>query len=109
MPALLTSLLLGLATFAASADCLDVAAPQVAHVPQRGELVRAATAATAGAPQPAQARDAAFIKTRSQVAAQESDEKAPGKRSDRRASIMLLAALAIMSAIALRHAAASSR
>lgn len=107
MRALLTSLLLGLPVFAASADCLDVAAPQVARVAQRGELVR--PAAAAGAPNASQAREGAFIRTRNQVAAREADEKADGKRGDHRGSIMLLAALAIMSAIALRHAAASSR
>ena len=106
MRALLTSLLLGLPAFAASADCVDVAAPQVARVAQRGELVRPAAA---GAPNASQAREGAFIRTRNQVAAREADEKADGKRGDRRGSIMLLAALAIMSAIALRHAAPSSR
>lgn len=108
MRALLISLLLCLTTFAASADCLRAAAPQAADVAQRRELVRAAGAT---APIAAQARDGtgAFIKTRNPAAPPAAEEKAEGKRNDRRGSFMLLAALAIMSAIALRHAAASRR
>jgi len=103
MRALLISLLLCLATVPASAECLDAAAPQASRVAQRGELVRAANA---GAPNASGPREGggAFIKTRSQPAPRVSDG---GKRHDRRGSAMLLAALAIMSAIALRHAAAS--
>ena len=109
MRALLTSLLLGLAAFAASADCLDIAAPQAARVAQRAELVRSA----AGAPDAPQAREGAFIRTSSQAKARAADNKSDAKGNDRRGSGrgsgMLLAALAIMSAIALRHAAASRR
>lgn len=105
MRALLTSLLLCLAAFVASAECVSVAAPQVARVAQRGELVRAANAGASNAREGA----GAFIKTGSPQAPQAAGEKAGGKRNDRRGSVMLLAALAIMSAIALRHAAASRR
>lgn len=99
MHTLLTTIVLCLAAHVASAQCVSGTPPATAAAPaQRMELIKTAAAET---------RDASTIARLPQVATQ--DKAATTEHRRRTGPAMLLAALALMSGIALRRSSASGQ